>query len=117
MLLIPASILALDITLDSNNLKLQGNFDNCEISNETRGKFQFCSVKIEEYASTAEPGKASLPLYTKLISLPSSGNFALENIKYDYDEVEIDLPVQPFGWEDHIEKNAEFYSKDEWYPK
>jgi len=117
MLLIPASIFALDINLESNNLILHGNFDNYEISNEARGELQFCSVSIEEYASTAEPGKASLPLYTKLISLPSTGNFALENMKYDYDQVEIDLPIQPFGWEDHIERNVEFYSKDEWYPK
>ncbi len=108
---------ALDINLEGNNLLIQGNFDNCEISNETRGELQFCSVTIEGYASTAEPGKAILPLYSQLISLPPSGNFVIENIKYNYDEVAIDLPIQSFGWEDHIEKNAEFYSKDEWYPK
>ena len=117
MLFIPASIYTLDIKLKSNNLKIQGNFDDCEISNEKRGEFQFCSVSIEEYATTAEPGKASLPLFTKLISLPSTGNFALENIKYDYDEVSIDLHIQQFGWEDHRVKNDEFYNKDEWYPK
>jgi len=117
IILIPASMFALDINLEGNNLLIQGNFDNCEISNETRGELQFCSVTIEGYASTAEPGKAILPLYSQLISLPPSGNFVIENIKYNYDEVAIDLPIQSFGWENHIEKNAEFYSKDEWYPK
>ena len=117
MLLIPVSIYALDINLNSNYLTITGNFDECKINNEKRGELQFCNVTIEEYASTGEPGKALVPLYTKLISLPSTGNFALESITYDYDERVVDQLIQHFGWEDNIEKDESFYQSDEWYPK
>jgi len=117
MLLLPVSIYALDINLNSNYLTITGNFDDCTVSNEKRGELQFCSVTIEEYASTAEPGKALVPLYTKLVSLPSTGNFVLESITYDYDERVVDQSIQHFGWEDKIEKDNSFYQSDEWYPK
>jgi hypothetical protein len=117
MLLLPASIYALDINLNSNYLTITRNFDECKISNQKRGELQFCSVIIEEYASTAEPGKASVPLYTQLISLPHSGNFVLESITYDYDERVVDQHIQHFGWEDNVEKDESFYQSEEWYPE
>ena len=116
-LFIPYYISALNTTLETNNLFINGNFENCEISNEKRGEQHCSTLKIAEYATTAEPGKAELPVYSQLVSLPSKGNYVLTNLKYDYDEKILDYPVQQFGWEDGNEKDNNFYQKDEWYPK
>ncbi|MBC8382440.1 MAG: hypothetical protein H8E22_01215, partial [Candidatus Cloacimonetes bacterium] len=116
-LFVPLYNFALNTVRESNTLLIQGNFDNCEISNEKRRVLQFCSITISDYSSTADPGKALLPLYSQLISLSPKGNYILENIKYDYDEKAVDMAVLHCGWEDDVEKDMDFYKRDEWYPK
>jgi len=117
LLLVPMSVFALDINLESNTLMIKGDFDKCEINNEKRGDHQFCSITISDYSSTADPGKALLPLYSQLISLPPTGNYILENIKYDYNEITLDMPILHCGWEDDVKRDKDFYTTDEWYPK
>ena len=102
LLLVPMSVFSLDINLESNTLMIKGDFDNCEINNEKRGDHQFCSITISDYSSTADPGKALLPLYSQLISLPPTGNYILENIKYDYNQITLDMPILHCGWEDDV---------------
>ncbi len=116
-LFVPLYNFALNTVRESNTLLIQGDFDNCEISNEKRGELQFCSITISDYSSTANPGKALMPLYSQLISLPSKGNYVIESIIYDYDEKAVDMPILHCGWEDGIEKDIDFYKRDEWYPK
>ena len=108
---------ALDINLNSNYLTITGNFDDCTVSNEKRGEQHCSTLKIAEYATTAEPGKAELPVYSQLISLLQNGNFVLEDLTYDYDVTALDYYVQQFGWEDGTKKDETFYTSDEWYPK
>ncbi len=117
VMFIPYYISALNTAHEGNILSLRGDFDNCEISNETRGELQSCSVSIPNYATTAEPGKAELPIFSKLVSLPSTGNYALSNLSYDYYEQTLEHSIQYFGREDGIERDEDFYLGDEWYPK
>ena len=116
-LFIPYYISALNTTLEINNLIIKGDFDICEIINEKQADVQSSTIKIAEYATTAEPGKAELPVHSQLISLPQNGNFVLENLAYDYDEKALEHTVQYFGMEDKCERDEGFYKQDEWYPK
>jgi len=117
ILLIPHYMSALTSALESNNLSFRGDFDSFEISNDKSTELTSSIIKIAEYATTAEPGKAELPIYTQLISLPKTGNFVLENLTYDYDERVLDYPLQHFGWEDRCTRDEEFYKINDWYPK
>ncbi|MBN2017174.1 MAG: T9SS type A sorting domain-containing protein [Candidatus Cloacimonetes bacterium] len=116
MLLLPLSVTALDIQSTDTNLLITGKFDPCTVETEKRGESQFCSLSIDGYASTGEPGKASLPVFSQLFALPPSGSYMLSDFSFTYDEQVIDEKIRPFGWEDDLTLDEDFYKQDEWYP-
>ena len=117
VLLLPLSVTALDIQSKDTNLLITGKFDLCTVETEKRGESQFCSLNIDGYASTGEPGKASLPVFSQLFALPPSGSYMLSDFSFKYDEQVVDEKIRPFEWEDDIPLDEDFYQSDEWYPK
>jgi len=113
----PLYISAMDMLMDNRALIIKGNFEKYLIENYQGNDGSYYHISIPEYSSTAEPGKALLPLYSKLISLPPVGNYYLEKIEYDYIEENIDKSLLYSGWEDNSPKDRSFYENDEWYPK
>ncbi|MEA2104943.1 MAG: C25 family cysteine peptidase [Candidatus Cloacimonadota bacterium] len=108
---------ALNIEINENQVNFRGNF-KLEKQIIRSGKSEdFLEITISECGSGAVPGKADLPIYSKLFSLPNRGNFVLQNISYDYKEITLDQKIQPFCLEEGINYNEEYYSTDEWFPQ
>jgi len=58
-----------------------------------------------------------LPIFSKLINLPENGNFVLEDLRYDYEEIKLEKNIIPVGWEDGVSSNKNYYEENEWFPE
>ncbi len=111
----PIFIHSIEISGDKFSLNFEGDFEFKKLNTKTIGNSEYYQLQIEECRNTGCIGEAELPVYTKLVSLPPTGNFSITDLKYDYEVIDIDKKIVPFGMQE--EKTAsEFYEKNSWFP-
>jgi len=98
-------------------INISGNFSLKEVKNISKEKEEYVQIKIENCGRYGKSGEAELPVYSKLLSLPASGNYIVSNISYDYEEIDIDSKIAPFGWEDQVSVKSKYYNTNEWLPE
>ncbi len=108
---------SIELTGDKSNLKINGSFEIEEITSRKAGNEKYNILQIPGCVNTGIYGEAELPAYTKLISLPETGNFKVSEIKYEFEEIDIKEKIIPFGWQDDENTGNDFYLKDKWFPQ
>ncbi len=111
----PIFIHSIEISGDEFSLNFQGNFKFKKFNTKTTGNSEYYQLQIEECRNTGCIGEAELPVYTKLVSLPPTGNFSITGLKYEYEVIDIDKKIIPFGMQEY-NIASEFYEKNYWFP-
>ena len=107
----------IELTGDISNLKINGSFEIEEITSRKVGNEKYNILQIPGCVNTGIYGEAELPVYTKLVNLPETGNFIASKIKYDVEEIDLEKKLIPFGWQDNENTDNEFYLRDKWFPQ
>jgi len=111
----PIFIHSIEIGGDKFSLNFQGDFELKQLNTKIIGNSEYYRLQIEECRNTGRIDEAELPVYTKLVSLPPTGNFSIIGLQYDYEVIDIDKKIIPFGRQE--ENTAfEFYEKNFWFP-
>jgi hypothetical protein len=108
---------SIELTGDKSNLKINGSFKIEEITSRKVGNKKYNILQIPGCVNTGIYGEAELPVYTKLVSLHETGNFKVHNLQYEFEEIELDKKIIPFGWQDNENTDNEFYLRDKWFPQ
>jgi hypothetical protein len=108
---------SIELTGDKKNLKINGSFEIEDITSRKVGNEKYNILRIPGCVNTGIFGEAELPFYTKLVSLPETGNFKVSKIEYDIEEIDIDKKIIPFGWQDNENTDNEFYLRNKWFPQ
>jgi hypothetical protein len=111
----PIFIHSIEISGDKFSLNFQGDFEFKKLNTKTIGNYEYYQLQIEECRNTGCIGEAELPVYTKLVSLPPTGNFSITDLKYEYEVIDIDKKIIPFG-DQEGSTISEFYEKNSWFP-
>ena len=116
VLLLIASVcllISLEISEINNSFQISGSFEIDEIKSETQNEIIFDKISISDCKTSMVSNVFELPVYSKLISLPNTGNYRNSNIKYDYDEILLTNNIAPV---DYNEQKV-IYAVDDWFPK
>ena len=113
------SVTAIEIELfnTKTGLHINGDFHLSHNSKISVDKKKFSKLEIRDCINTGNAGEAELPVFSKLISLPATGNFKISSIKYDFSEMALDTDIIPVGLQDEESKNDSYYAQKIWYPK
>ena len=114
-LLMSLMLSAYDISMSGAYLEITGDAGQLELSTTTVGLGRFTELEMAGYQQGAAVGEPNLPHFTKMVSLPSEGNWRVTDLNYDVKEMMIDDPIIPSGWEDLAVFDG--YRGNEWYPQ
>ncbi|MDO9578331.1 MAG: C25 family peptidase propeptide domain-containing protein, partial [Candidatus Cloacimonadales bacterium] len=108
---------SIELTGEKNNLKINCDFEIEKITSKKIDNEDYDILSVSECVNTGIIGEAELPVYTKLVSLPETGNLKVTEIKYDVEEIDLEKKLIPFGWQDNENTENEFYLRDKWFPQ
>lgn len=109
--LIVHSLISINLSFEAEHIEISGSFQIVENSPETINAEQFCSISVLECFNSNVEGY-EIPLYSKLVALPESGNFQLQDIHFEFEEQQLEFKLKPF-----LEDKASNSKRDEWLPK
>ncbi|MEA2095589.1 MAG: C25 family cysteine peptidase [Candidatus Cloacimonadota bacterium] len=106
-------LISLEFSEIENSFTVNGSFEINEIKAELINENVIDRITISDCKTSMISNVFELPVYTRLVSLPNTGNYRSSNIKYDYDEIVLSNKIAS------IESNEqeELYSVDDWFPK
>ncbi|HPR17683.1 MAG TPA: C25 family peptidase propeptide domain-containing protein, partial [Candidatus Cloacimonadota bacterium] len=116
-LFFPLFSVNVNLSTGKTDLELSGDFILDNLRGIESGRGTKSEIHLEDCVNTGNPGEAKLPVFTKLISLPATGNFVLQNIQYDYDEIALDHDIISVGTEDDIPVSVSYYTQNKWLPE
>ncbi|MCK4655175.1 MAG: hypothetical protein KAU01_12105, partial [Candidatus Cloacimonetes bacterium] len=102
---------------DKNFLQITGSFEIEKISSKYIINEEYNQLEISDCVNSGRPEEAELPVYTKFVSLPETGNFKVINSQYEFEETDIDKKIIPFGWQDNQNFTENYYQRDQWLPE
>jgi len=94
-------------------VEIQGDFTLSALAHEAL----YTRISVQDATPSGRPGEAELPIYSKLVALPATGNLSVTSNTYRYEEYSLDSPVLPVGSADAIPVSDSYYSRDEWLPQ
>ncbi|MDO9577068.1 MAG: C25 family cysteine peptidase [Candidatus Cloacimonadales bacterium] len=109
--LIIQSLISINLSFEAEHIEISGSFQIAENSPETINAEQFCSISVLECFDSNVEGY-EIPVYSKLVALPETGNFRVQDFYFEYEEQPLAFELKPF----EIEKSAKA-KRDEWLPK
>ncbi len=107
----------LQVTSSNSDLTISGSYELTNLKKRIVQENEFIQIESSDFAVTGKLGEAELPAFSQLVSLPNNGNYILKDFKYDYEEISLNKKIVPFGWEDNISINQDYYVKNEWFPQ
>ena len=117
MSLLFISAVDINIRKTGDGVKISGNIINEDLKPVSIEGEEYLQIKIPGMGISGRNGEAELPVYTRLVNLPDHGNYALEELSFDFDEVLLQQKVVPIGWEDKERSDLVFYETDSWFPR
>ncbi len=106
----------IEFNLSNKVLSITGDTDY-SLKEKKSGLDTYIKININNSGHYSKPGEPDIPSLTKLVLLPSEGNFVIKDISYEFETKKLDRPLIPMGWEENLDKNKKFYSKNQWFPK
>ena len=107
----------LELSNDKRTVQITGDFILNKIDEISFAKENFLKLDIAECRNTGNAGEAELPIFSRLITLPATGNFKITNIQYDFEEIPIAGKIAYIGLDDDELLSDAYYSKNEWLPE
>jgi len=113
-----ANLSAIDVnyTRGTGYISLSGDFELNKINDINYKNQVFNSLEISDCKVSGQNGYPQIPVYSKLIALPNTGNFSVDNFNFENEIIELNNKIVPFGFEDNLELSSEFSRSEEWYP-
>ena len=106
----------INLDVSGGSIHISGNFENINLTETNIQGDTFTQLHIKNCVSTGKVGEPELPIYTRLIELPNTGNFILENISFEENIIDLSNAVLPSDFLDEDEINTAEYQRDEWIP-
>ena len=117
LILVPFVLLSKLISLEfseiDNSFEISGSFEIEMIKGEQINGEVYDRVIVSDCENSMISNFFELPVYTRLVSLPPTGNYTNTNIRYNYDDIVLSNKIAPVEYNDQIS----FYAQDEWFPK
>ena len=122
---ITTALILLSAVMSASNIRISGADSEFRINGDMTientsvklvGTSEYLRIEAEGKGITGEEGLPELPVHTQLIALPATGNLKVQSFTYDFEITELSQKIVPCGWEDNIEPDNEFYSRNQWYP-
>jgi hypothetical protein len=116
ILLLIASVcllISLEISEINNSFQISGSFEIDEVSTESNEETTFNKITISDCETSMVSNFFELPIYSKLVTLPNTGNFKLSDFSYDYNEIVLSNKIAPV----EFNEQNEIYNVDDWFPK
>jgi Peptidase family C25/Propeptide_C25/FlgD Ig-like domain len=113
------SVSAIDLDLNSSKtfFTINGDFQITSNSMTKMKQHEYTKLEVTDCINSGNAGEAELPVFSKLVTLPATGNFIISSVKYDFTEMPLDKDVLPVGLEDEININDSYYSQNKWFPQ
>ena len=115
--IVSVSAVSLDLNNSKNNFNINGDF---QLTSKTRTQIksqEYTKLEVKDCVNSGNGGEAELPVFSKLVSLPATGNFKISSAEYDFTEMPLENDVIPVGWQDDININDSYYSQNKWLPE
>jgi len=106
-------LLSLEFSEIENSFTVNGSFEISEIKAELINENVFDRITISDCKTSMISNVFELPVYTRLVSLPNTGNYRSSNIKYDYDEIVLSNKIASIKFNE----KENLYTVDDWFPK
>ena len=106
-------LISLEFSEINNSFTVNGSFEINEIKAELINENVFDRITISDCKTSMISNVFELPVYTKLVSLPNTGNYRSSNIKYDYDEIVLSNKIAAI----EFNEQEDIYIVDNWFPK
>ncbi|MCF7858647.1 MAG: T9SS type A sorting domain-containing protein [Candidatus Cloacimonetes bacterium] len=106
---------AVNIDIIGNTVKISGNFAELNISDKTVNEETFITLQSSECKNSGMYGAPELPVYSKLLQLPDTGNYRVKNVSYDFNIIDLDKPLIAVG-QSEMKESEYWEQKDEWFP-
>ena len=119
IMILSITMFSIDIELVNNQriVRIRGDFTLDKIAEISAAKENFVNLKVNDCLNTGEVGEAELPIFSKLITLPTTGNFRITNTQYDFEEINLTGKIAYIGMEDNEALSDTYYTKDKWLPE
>ncbi|MDP8202468.1 MAG: C25 family cysteine peptidase [Candidatus Tenebribacter burtonii] len=113
LLLIFYQLVGLEFSEIGNSFQVSGNFEIEMIKTEQIDESFYDKIIISECKNGMISDVFELPVYTRLVSLPNTGNYKCSQLEYDYDEIVLSHKIAA------VEPNlqSEISEVDDWFPK
>ncbi|MFC1898469.1 C25 family cysteine peptidase [Candidatus Cloacimonadota bacterium] len=107
----------IDLASNKRSLHISGDFQLDKIEEVSRVNENFHIIEITDCKPTGKLGEAVLPVFSRLVTLPASGNFAVTNVRYNSEEISVEHKIQYLGIEENEPISDTYYNRDEWLPE
>jgi len=106
-------LISLEFSEIDNSFQVTGSFEIEEIKTEMTESNSFNKIIISDCKNSIISNTFELPIFSRLVSLPPTGNYKSTNIEYDYDELVLSNKI---ALVEYNEQEA-IYNRDEWFPQ
>jgi len=113
ILAIIGQLISLEFSEINNTFHVSGSFEIDEITTEVTEEITVDRIAISDCKTSMISDIFELPIYSKLISLPNTGNYKYTNFSYDYDEIVLSNKIAPV----EFNEQETIYNVDDWFPK
>jgi hypothetical protein len=110
-LLFPFLVSAVDISYSESEVVFSGKWQDPIITRKTIAERQYDQIRVDGCESTLVDGY-ELPVFSKLINLPATGNFKLSLLETDMNSIALGNPLAPLSFEFEPDFDSPF-----WFPQ
>jgi len=112
LLIIFLQLVGLEFSEIGNSFQVSGSFEIEQIKTIQSKDKTYNSIIISECKSSMVSNYFELPIYSKLVSLPSTGNYKCSQLEYDYDEIVLSNKIA------HVnDSEQELFTLNKWIPE
>jgi len=110
-MLLLGRLASINISINGELIEINGSFQIEKYRSETIESENFSSASITGCFDSNVEGY-EIPVYSKLVALPETGNFRMQDIKYEFEEQQLEFNLKRFTEDETVN-----YIPDEWLPQ
>ena len=103
-----------EINFYGNNVEIIGSFQLSDSEMISKDEHSFQRLAADQCKNTDIEGY-ELPVLSKLVTLPATGNFVVSSKNFSYEEIKLEENILPFSVDENIPQKD--YNRNEWLPK
>jgi Peptidase family C25/Propeptide_C25 len=87
---------SITINVAEQQIEISGSFQIQKLSSELINSENFSTVSVLE-CNLSNQENYEIPIYSKLVALPQTGNFRIQDFKFEYEELQLESPLKQFS--------------------